>query len=449
MKFVRTFLTTCSLMLAMTGLCRSAQVVYNQALVNETALTYNTTYTLDLGNSILPWSNIDTLSMQAVYSSATISALSFIDGTKSTGTVTVSSYPVLVGVRGTNTITVSTNTSLTGVSFFLNGSQFKQGDLWSIGASSAATAINISTAINAFAPSAALVSASTTSLGVVTLTCISTGIACNAITLTSTKSSLRAGSALFTGGRNNGFLVINGTVLTQATDFTAATSSSVTGSNLVTAINGNTAIGAVIIASSSTATPGVVLATSTAVGATTNYGWFSSSAAALSCSNNRLYGGTDSAISVATDKITSSGHGFTTGLAVLLTKTAGTIPTGLTTNATYFAIRSDSSSFKLATTSTAAVAGSAVNITAITGSGSFTLTPLAITGTPSFKWQGSNDNTNYNDVAVSSVTMSSLAAATTIWDFGNVGYRYIRLNVVAPSTGGIALVVTGVGKSKR
>lgn len=446
MKFFRTILAACSLMLAITPFCQADRVVYNQALVNETALTYNTTYTLDLGNSLLPWSNIDSLSMQAVYSSATISAVSFIDGTKSTGSITVSSYPALTGLKGTNTLSVSTNSALTGISFFLNGMQFAQGDLWTTQGSSAATAINISTAINAFAPAAALVSASTTSLGVVTLTCVSSGIACNAITLTSNRTSLRAGSATFSGGRNQGFLVINGTVFSQGAQFTAATSSEATAASILTIVTSS--LSAVIAMSTPTTTPGIIRATSTVVGAIMNYGWFSSSAAALTCTNNRLYGGTDSAVSTTTDKITSSGHGFTTGLPVLLTKSAGTIPTGLTTNATYFAIRSDATTFKLATTSTGAVAGSAVDITAITGSGSFTLTPLGLTGTPSFKWQGSNDNTNYNDISVSSVTMSSLAAATTIWDFGSVGYRYVRINVVAPTTGGIALVVTGVGKSK-
>lgn len=447
MKFsIKRLLATVALMLGISSFARAGStVVYSQNLVNETALAYNTTYTLDLGISLLPRSNIASLSMQAVYSSATIPTVTITDGVKSTGTITVSSYPALVGAQGTNTLTVATNTALTGVSFFLNGMQFQQGDLWAIGASSAATAINIATAINGFAPASALVSASTTSLGVVTMTCVSSGVACNAITLTATKTSLKPGAARFTGGRNQGFLVINGTILTQGTNFNAVTNASTTAKNISDAIQGNSTLSA-IIASTWTAA-GVVPATSTAVGSTTNYGWFSSSSAALSCSNNRLYGGSDSAINVTTDKITSALHGLTLGLAVRFDKVSGTTPTGLTDKTTYYAIPVDTNNFKLATSQANALAGTAVDITAITGSGSFTLTPVPLTGTPSFKWQYSNDNVNFSDVAVSSVTMTSLAPASTIWDFGAVNYRFLRLNVVAPTKGGISLVVTGVGRS--
>ncbi len=446
MKIFKNLFAACSLVLGSVGLCRAA-VVYSQNLVNETGLAYNNTYSLDMGASLLPRSNIDSLSMQAVYSSATIAAVTFTDGAKSTGTITVISTAALVGARGTNTITVATNSALSGVSFFLNGMQFLAGDLWTVGASSGVTAGSIASAINGFAPAAALVSASTTSIGVVTMTCISTGIACNSITLTRTKSSLALGGARFSGGRGNGFLVINGTVLTQGTDFNSVTSSATTAINIKTAIAANSSLSSIITVS--TTALGVVTATSVGIGANTNYGWFSSSAAALSCSNNRMYGGANSAVSVATDKITVTNHALTTGLRVLFSTSAGTAPTGLTTGTTYYAIRNDANNFQLATTSTGAVAGSAINITALTGSGSFTVTPSTTTGTPSFKWQQSNDSSNWADINVSSVTMSSLAPASTIWDFGAVTYRYIRLNVIAPTTGAISLIVTGIGKSKE
>ena len=444
MKALKYLLATCALVLASVGLAR-ARVIYSQNLVNETGLAYNNTYSLDMGTSVLSHSNVDSLSMQAVYSSATISAVTFTDGAKSTGTITVSSFSALVGAQGTNTIRVANNSSLTGVSFFLNGIQFLAGDLWSVGGSSAVTAGNIAAAINGFAPASTLVSASTTSAGVVTMTCVSSGTACNAITLTTSKSSaLAVGGAKFSGGKDHAFLVIDGITLTQGTDFTAATSNANTATNIKNAIIANSTLNALLAVSTASS---VVYATSTAIGANTCYGWFSSTSSALSVSNNALYGGADSAVSVSTDKVTKTNHNFTTGLQVVLQKSAGTAPTGLATGTTYYAIRNDANNFQLASSLTNAQAGIAVNVTAITGGGTFTLTPLAIAGTPSFKWQESNDNSNWNDISVSSVTMTSLAPAATTWDFGNVNYRYIRLNVVAPTQGAITLVVTGIGKS--
>jgi len=95
------------------------------------------------------------------------------------------------------------------------------------------------------------------------------------------------------------------------------------------------------------------------------------------------------------------------------------------------------------------VAGTKVSIATqtATGGGTFGLTPLTYAGTPSFKWQASNDNLSWSDVAVSSVTMTSSTTASATWDFGSVNYRYIRLNFLGPTTGGVALTVIGVGRS--
>ena len=51
------------------------------------------------------------------------------------------------------------------------------------------------------------------------------------------------------------------------------------------------------------------------------------------------------------------------------------------------------------------------------------MAPLTIAGTPSFKWQSSNDGTNFADLSVSSVTFGSpYTAASTQWDFGTYNY---------------------------
>lgn len=72
-----------------------------------------------------------------------------------------------------------------------------------------------------------------------------------------------------------------------------------------------------------------------------------------------------SVVSTADDTIKMVGHGFVTGDAVEYVS-AGTPPTGITSGTTYYAIRVDSDTVKLATSSANALAGTpVVNITAV------------------------------------------------------------------------------------
>lgn len=562
MKTSKKIALACSLILSSVWLVRAARVVYNQTLVNETALAYNNTYSLDMGNSVLSESNIDALAMQAVYSSATISAVSFNDGAASTGTITVVSTNGITGANATNTltviatggllavnatdyITISTTSGLSGsvltvngitatagvdwnvgtstsdtatriknflsravpgitftvsgnviyatatvagvngnsftitsstpaamtvasanftggrdnalnnAYFNLNGMTFLNGDLWTSQLTSSDTASNIASAINTYIPSS-LSFYATFSNSVVTVTTIASNTVCNAFTLTSsTPTALAAGAATFSGGKNTSFITINGITLTQGINWNASAISSTTAKNISDAIQANGTLSALISSTwtfklVSGSTQGVVTATSTYVGANKNYGWFSSTNAALAMSNEQLFGGTDTSISTTTGIISATSHGLTKALPVLYTKSAGTSPGLLVAGTTYYPIIVNANSFKLSSTSTGAVASLAnVSLTTqtSTGGGTFALTPLGITGTPAFKWQLSNDNSNWSDVSVSSVTISSFASATTTWDFGTINYRYIRLNFVAPTAGGINIVVTGIGKN--
>jgi hypothetical protein len=431
----------------------ASRVVYNQLLVSETALAYDNTYTVDLGSSVLPNSNVDTISMQAAYSSATISTVSLTDGKASTGTITVANNALLLGVAASNTLTVSSNTFLSGKSvyFDLNGTRFLNGDLWNVGASSAATAISIKNAINTYGGTSALFSASTaTADGVVTITCVVVGAAGNNYTLSSsTAAALVRGAAKFSGGRNHPVLIVAGYPLTEGTEWTHGATAALTAKSISDAIQAHATLGGLI--GSTWTAAGVVTATSTTVGAGKNYSLWSSTLTSLTTFAPQMKGGVDSAIVTASSKISSVSHGLTTGLPVLYTLSAGTSPGTLVANTTYYVIRVDANSFKLASSQAHAIAGTAVAIATQTarGGGIFSLAPLPIAGTPSFKWQSSNDGTNWSDLAVSSVTMSSLAPASTLWDFSEVtiNFRYLRLNVVAPTAGGINLVVTGVGRS--
>ena len=73
-----------------------------------------------------------------------------------------------------------------------------------------------------------------------------------------------------------------------------------------------------------------------------------------------------------TDICTASAHGFRTGDKVRLT-TSNTLPAGLSLATTYFVIRLDADTFKLASTDANAVAGTAVDVTG-TGTGTHTIT---------------------------------------------------------------------------
>ena len=436
--------------LCVVGGIYASSIVYNQLMVSEGALAYNNTYTLDLGSSNLSNSNVSSLSMQAVYSSATISAISFNDGKASTGSITVTSNSLLVGTTGANTITISSNSYLSGkgTNFKLNYIEFDDGGTWNVGASSAATAISIASAINATHPSADVFFATSNALGVVTIYCKDIGSACNNYTLTSsTQAAMKVSTAKFTGGFNHPVLMLAGYPLTEATEWTHGASASATAKSISDAIQAHSVLKTLI--SSTWTAAGVITTTSTAVGSGKNYSLWSSTYSSLTPFAPQMTGGSDTSLDTTNSKIISSGHGITTGLPVLFAKTAGTAPGALVSGTTYYGIKVDSKSFKLASSSVNAIAGTAVSIgtQTATGGGTFTITPLAIAGTPSFKWQASDDGTNFYDLAVSSVTMTSLAPATTLWDFSTVNYRYIRLNVVAPTAGGISLAVTGVGRS--
>jgi len=77
------------------------------------------------------------------------------------------------------------------------------------------------------------------------------------------------------------------------------------------------------------------------------------------------FDGTVAAVTVATDSITLSGHGFETGDAVDYSNGGGTSITGLTTGNTYYVIKSDNDTVKLASSRTNALAGTAVDLTVV------------------------------------------------------------------------------------
>lgn len=526
------------------GVAWAGRTVYTNKIVNDPGLAYSKTIDTDISRL-----GIDTLSVQAVYSSASIPSVSWTDGGISSETLTVKSTSTLPGRFGTDTITVSNNallarkaasviinvasntaTALSGKSITINGAALsnpndwtimdvasntaiqiknaintKLGDLtattsgssvtitvvqlgtganaytvvtstpaalvasgsvfsggqdaatftfdgliktagldWTVADISSNTAINLVTAINADGAISPIVTASTTAATVVTLTCVTKGTACNSNTLAAS-TGLTAGGASFSGGQNPAYVVINGTTLTEGVDWTAVSTTSGSARAISDAIVANSTLNTVI---ASTWAAAVVYTTSTAVGvnAYSVYAW--PPAAFAWKSTTTFIAGTASAYSLNGTQITATAHGLTLALPVLYS-TSGFALSGLTNQTTYYAIPVDANTFGLSLTSTGAVAGSYITLASSSTAGphTFTVAPLAITGTASFKWQSSNDGTNFFDLPnATSVTFGSpYTAATTIWD-GTINFKWLRFNFTAPTTGAMNVVVTGQGK---
>ncbi len=533
----------------------ASEVVYTNQLVAETGLAYNNTYVLDLNLY-----RIDYLSMESVYSSATIPAATFTDGTASTASITISSLTVanltptrgqniitivnngLAQARGSDIVRVSSNTTgalngstltIAGVNLrgniewtvgntssntatsiaaainlkvpnvtaavspaagssvtitcaqlgafcntyavtsttqaaltvatssmsagsdnavvTLGGRKLTQGTEWTVGNVSSNTAVSLKNAVNAMSGSPFIASTNTTTS--VLVKCTATGTFCNATTASVNTSSLTLTGATFASGTDNSFVMINGITLTQGTDWTNQSTASGTARAISNAIQANSVLAALVSSTwttQATTNFGVVTATATHAGAN-SYGLYAFPPAYFTLPHPYFFGGTASGVITASSQINVTNHRLTRALPVLFTKTAGTPPGLLVVGTTYYAVPVDANNFKLSSTSTGAVAGTplvGLSTQTLTGGGSFTFTPLAITGTPSFKWQASNDNTNWTDLSVSSVTVASpYTAGSTSWDFGRTTYRYMRVNVVAPTTGGLSLTVTGYGTS--
>ena len=79
------------------------------------------------------------------------------------------------------------------------------------------------------------------------------------------------------------------------------------------------------------------------------------------------------AVSTTDDSITLSGHGYSTGDVIKYRAQSGTAIAGLTDEVEYFVIRVDANTFKLATTSANATAGTQVDLTG-TGNNAQTFT---------------------------------------------------------------------------
>lgn len=246
---------------------------------------------------------------------------------------------------------------------------------------------------------------------------------------------------------------IAGYSLVHGVDFSTAATTTLVAKNVAAAIKAKAGLSSIVTA---TNTANVVYATATKAGYFNYMTAISSPAASWFYAT--FQGGTDSDISVANDTLAEV-NTYPNGLALLFVKTAGTVPTGLTDKATYYVSNRIPASFKLSNTSTGSAADLYVNITATTttGGGTFVLTPIKNTGTHNFKFQKSNDGSNWYDVVIATAananpfTLSAnvatpYTASQKFWDIGPVYFRYLRFLFTKGTFGNVNIAVSLSGK---
>jgi len=404
--------------------------------INWPAQAVNTTQTIQV-------ESYDRFSMQAVYEDASPSADTVSDGVTASVTITLpGTMTNLIGAAASGTVNVLSSSTVSGDSIVVNGHQYTEGVHWTAETSSSTSASNLATAANIHPDVSATASGST-----VTLTARSLGLAGNSYTLTTTDAvNLVRSGANFSGGLDAPSVNVNGTILTEDTDFDFESSSSTSATDLADAIGNDATLGAVF----STGTSVNVITLTAKAPSSTRY-FVSASTTGITVGNWTY--GIDADIDIDGDVITQTDHGFTTGLGLLFANVSGTDPGGLTDQTTYYSIKLNEDRYQLASSTTNAVAGTDIDITGVTGSGSFTLTPLAFdAGSTGFTWEVSNDGSTWTDLAgttVNGVTLSSVtysADGDSVWDFGSLNYRYLRINFIAPDDGGLAVTATLNGK---
>ena len=474
------------------SLVHAGTVKYNGYLANESGVAYAKTYPLPLNSYA-----IDQLSFQLNWATAAPAAVTFTDGSESTGTITVTSNTGISTATATAYLTVrSTNVAGACITYF-NGSTSQitcNSGSWRVDVTSDTAADIASQMATQFS---AILSTSNTSSNIYSTATLA-GSAGNAMSFTTNTSSITVNgitlsTGVFSGGQDGATLWIGNTQYKFGGNVNIGAAASNTATNLATAITASSMTTNIVAAAAGS----IVSATSTIVGTQMNVTIYSSTQAALTIGGStvtvaglngagqgQMWGGTNSAYTLVsgsatvisatnpymplTDSLGMPSNVTPTpmvGLRLLYGQGVSAI-TGLTDKTTYYAIPVTQGSFGLSTTSTGAVAGYAALPAMVTTNGTFipltssqtkttadsyTLTALAYsTISPAGIWQGSNDGVNWGQMpAISSQTFVSVyPSSTTVQDFGTTNYSSIRFNLNTPPTaGGLILQIIPNGKN--
>lgn len=426
-----------ALLLAM--IARAAVVVYNANLVNTTGLAYSNTYVLNLANA-----GINSLSAQAIYSTATFLNASFQDGSQASGAFTVLSFAGLKSASAVDSITIVSTTGLAGASISVPGYVFYNGIDWATGNTATNTAVSLKNAL------ATVPYLTVSTAGGIVYATATAGSFYNSYPMVSNNANITVATPFLLGGQDNATVRVNGVNLLQGSSWTASGSNATTATSLASAINNSPYLKGLMTAQ---AIGSVVTATTTLNGLARNYPIVSSTAAALSASGAVMTAGTNAAFALGGNIFTATnGSALTTALPILYTQGTKALG-GLTNQTTYYVVPTTGNSFMLSKYSTSAVAGN-TDLVVITSTNSglaavestYTLSPLPWTGSAGLAWTASNDGINWSTVQVSSLTITSnTAAGNTFWSFGVLGAQYIRLSATGPTTGALALKVPLIG----
>jgi hypothetical protein len=423
-----------------------ARTLFNGTIANDN-VAFDQSYTFDMGSS--NGEGADRVSSQMKFSSVTFTSLQFTDGVPATGNFRVITPSVFTAQSATETVTVVSTNGLSGAFLYFNGYPLREGIEWTRVNTTTGVANALTTAINTYIPGVAASSSS----AVITVTVSQTGVGGNSYTCTSsTPTALSVASANFINGRNAVVLRIGQYTLTAGVNFTPVATATGTAKAISDAIVASPTFSTIV--TSTWAPNGVVYATATAAGLSTNYPLESSNPSALQASAAQMSGGLDTAENLTGSYITKTSHGLCTGLPVLFTTQTAYAFSPLTWGTTYYVVKLDANHIQLATTKANASAATPVPVvftsSSAAGGHTFTLSPLAISGTPVLKWQASNDGTYFTDIQTSTTTTISSYTNpydTAIQDFGVFNFRYLRLAVTAPSTGALNLLVAITAKN--
>jgi hypothetical protein len=418
-----------------------AITIYQTTLINESALAYTKSYPIDT-NAVYTGSN---LAGTMTYSTATLSADTFSDGAQSTGSFNVASVSGLKCAVASDTVTINSNLLLPSdwimvtLPGYRHGFQFSNNIDFLTGVNTSSTAINIAAAMNNSLP---YVTASANSNSV-SLTAQFCGAKYNSAGLYASSSSMTVTSANWAGGLDNAYVSVNGYKLVQGTSWNQNASANTTATNIATAINANANTSRFVTAAASTSH---VNLTSNATGV--NAYLLASNTANITKNNANMTSGATPGWSLGGTVINIPSHNLTLAYPVLYSVGSAPAATGLTDQTTYYAYVVDANNIKLADTSAHAVAGTNFAVLASTSSqttaDTYTLTPLAFTGSASAQWQTSDDNSTWASMTgISAVSISG--TSSTSWASLDLSHRYLRMTVTKPTTGGAQINLTLTG----
>lgn len=181
----------------------------------------------------------------ALLASAPKFAQANADGVPSTGSFTISGNSALSAATATGQLQILDFASLTGTVLKIGSYSLRAGQDYVVGTSTAATAANLTAAINAYPanltgtwPYMPVVASYSAGQTYITLTAIDVGSAYNGVSLLTTNSAeITVSGASLTGGQNNAVVSINSVALIAGRDWFVLDVASNTAISLSAAIN--------------------------------------------------------------------------------------------------------------------------------------------------------------------------------------------------------------------